>query len=233
MIDFDNEVTEPCSYTVNTIWNHYGALQGNYIGTRLDQGNILEVRGAQGTTGDTDISAAIQSALAQFPTLQVVGSVHGNWTQSIAQEAVSAALPTLPAIDAVVTQGGDGYGTAVAFSSSDRPMPIIIMGNRYDELKWWQEQRDSNGYQTISASATPGMSAVAFWTAQQLLAGKEVPKFIELPVLVIEEENLDDWLSITPKNGVANANYTLEWTTELINAHINDLPLPTPPLPTP
>ena len=232
-IDFDNEVTEPCAYTINTVWNHYGAVQGNYIGTRLQTGNILEIRGAQGTTGDTDISAAIHSSLAQFPGLKVADAVHGNWTQEIAQKEVTAKLPSLPQIDAVVTQGGDGYGTALAFAQSDRPMPIIIMGNRYDELKWWLEQRDAAGYQTISASATPGMSAVALWTAQQVFAGKDVPKFLELPVLVIEEENLDAWLSITPEDGVANADYTLEWTIDLIEAHINDTPLPAPPVPDP
>ena len=232
-IDFDNEVTEPCAYSINTVWNHYGAVQGNYIGTRLKQGNILEIRGAKGTTGDTDISSAIHASLAQFPGLKVVDAVHGNWTQELAQKEVTAILPSLPKIDAVVTQGGDGYGTALAFAQSDRPLPIIIMGNRYDELKWWQEQRDAKGYKTISASATPGMSAVALWTAQQVFAGKEVPKFIELPVLVIEEEDLDAWLSITPENGVANADYTLEWTVELIEAHIADTPLPSPPVPDP
>ncbi len=232
-IAFDNTVTEPCAYTINTIWNHYGALQGNYLRTRLEQGNVLEVRGAKGTTGDTDISAAIRSALAQFPTLKIVASVHGNWTQHIAQQEVAAILPSLPPIDAVVTQGGDGYGTALAFSATQRPMPIVIMGNRYDELKWWQDQRDANGYQTISASATPGASAVAFWTAQQILAGKDVPKFLELPLLVIEAETLDTWLAITPPNGTANADYTLEWTVELIDAHLDKTPLPAPPIPSP
>ena len=232
-IGFDNTVTEPCAYNINTIWNHYGAIQGNYLRTRLEQGNILEVRGAKGTTGDTDISAAIQSALAQFPNLKIVAPVRGNWTQHIAQKEVAAILPSLPQIDAVVTQGGDGYGTALAFAATQRPMPIIIMGNRYDELKWWQKQRDANGYQTISASATPGISAVAFWTAQQILAGKDVPKFLELPLLVIEAENLDTWLSMTPPDGTANADYTLDWTVELIDAHLERTPLPTPPIPSP
>lgn len=233
MIDFDNEVTEPCTYTINTIWNHYGAVQGNYIGRRLTTAQILEIRGAKGATADTDISAAIHASLAQFPGLQVVDAVHGNWTQETAHEAVTQILPSLPKIDAVVTQGGDGYGTALAFAQSDRPMPIIMMGNRYDELKWWQEQREATGYKTISASATPGISAVALWTAQQIFAGKEVPKFLEIPILVIEEENLDVWLSVTPEGGVANADYTLEWTLKLIEAHINDTPIPPPPVPNP
>ncbi len=232
VVVFDSQVTEPCVYTVTYVWANYGAVQGNYVGGRLNgQGNVLEVRGAKGSTSDTDISAATKAALARFPNVKVVTSVHAKWTQSIARQEVAAILPTLPPIDAVVTQGGDGYGVAQAFEAANRPMPVIIMGNRYDELKWWQEQRDKNGYHTISASATPGISALALWTAQQILAGKEVPKFVEAPLLVIEEKNLDTWLLATPPGGVADGDYTLAYTVNLIDANAAGTPLPSVPLP--
>lgn len=232
VVDFNAEVTEACSYTVGMLWEQYGAVQGSYLGNRLDQGNLLEVRGAPGNTSDTDISASIHASLANFPQLKVVEAVQGNWLQDMAQSAVGEALPTLPDIDAVVTQGGDGYGTALAFAESDRPMPIIIMGNRYEELKWWQEQRDANGYQTISASATPSISSVAFWVAQQRLAGKEdVPQYLGMPILVIDDETLDPWLSITSEGKVATPDYTQEWTVKLIDAQNIEAPLPLPPLP--
>ncbi|MEM9217727.1 MAG: substrate-binding domain-containing protein [Cyanobacteria bacterium P01_F01_bin.150] len=232
VVDFNAEVTEPCSHTVGMLWEQYGAVQGSYLGTRLDQGNLLEVRGAPGNTSDTDISASIHASLADFPELNVVESVQGYWLQDVAQTAVEEILPTLPDISAVVTQGGDGYGTALAFAASDRPMPIIIMGNRYEELKWWQEQRDASGYQTVSASATPSISSVAFWTAQQILAGKkDVPKYLGMPILVIEDETLDKWLAITSKGEVATPDYTQAWTVKLIDAQNLDAPLPLPPLP--
>ncbi|MEO0868143.1 MAG: substrate-binding domain-containing protein [Cyanobacteria bacterium J06642_11] len=232
VVDFNAEVTESCSYTVGMLWEQYGAVQGSYLGNRLDQGNLLEVRGVSGNTSDTDISASIHASLADFPQLKVVESVQGNWLQDVAQSAVETALPNLPDIAAVVTQGGDGYGTALAFAASDRPMPIIIMGNRYEELKWWQEQRDANGYQTVSASATPSISSVAFWVAQQILAGKEaVPKYLGMPILVIEEQTLDPWLAITSAGEVATPDYTQAWTAKLIDAQNLDAPLPLPPLP--
>lgn len=232
VVVFDSQVTEPCVYTVTYVWANYGAVQGNYVGGRLNgQGNVLEVRGAKGSTSDTDISAATKAALSRFPDVKVVASVYAKWTQTIAQQEVAAILPSLPRIDAVVTQGGDGYGVALAFAATNRPMPVIIMGNRYDELKWWQEQRLKHNYHTISASATPGISALAMWTAQQILAGKEVPKFVEAPLLVIEEKNLATWLAVTPEGGVADGDYSLEYTVNLIDANINGTPLPAVPLP--
>ena len=40
-----------------------------------------------------------------------------------------------------------------------------------DELALWKQMKAS-GYQTYSVSSTPGMSTIAFWIAQQALAGK-------------------------------------------------------------
>jgi len=61
-----------------------------------------------------------------------------------------------------VTQGGDGYGAAQAFKAAGRDMPVIIMGNRHDELTWWKEQKDASQYETMSVSIAPGVSTLAF-----------------------------------------------------------------------
>ena len=58
-------------------------------------------------------------------------------------------MPTLPKIDGVLTQGGDGFGAAKALQEAGRPTPIIILGNRQEELAWWAEQKKT-GYQTMS-----------------------------------------------------------------------------------
>ena len=40
--------------------------------------------------------------LKKYPNLKVVGSVHGDWTQTVAQKQVAGILPTLPQIDGVL-----------------------------------------------------------------------------------------------------------------------------------
>ena len=90
-----------------------------------------------------------------------------------------------------MTQGGDGYGAAQAFEAAGRPTPLIIMGNRQDELAWWKEQKDANGYETMSVSIAPGVSTLAFWVAQQILDGKKVPKDLVVPFLRIDQDNLE------------------------------------------
>ena len=108
----------------------------------------------------------------------------------------------------MVTQGGDGYGAAQAFAAAGRKTPLIIMGNRQDELQWWKEQKDANGYETMSVSIAPGVSTLAFWVAQKILDGQDVPKDLVVPFLRIDQDNLETNLANTEAGGVANVEYT-------------------------
>jgi len=132
-------------------------------------------------------------------------------------------LPSLGQVDAVVTQGGDGYGAAQAFKAAGRPMPLIIMGNRHDELTWWKGQKDASGYETMSVSIAPGVSTLAFWVAQQVLDGKDAPKDLTVPFLRIDQDNLEENLANTEAGGVANVEYTLEDAQKVINAAMQPL----------
>ncbi|MGH6943566.1 MAG: ABC transporter substrate-binding protein [Geminicoccaceae bacterium] len=233
VVVFDGIATAPCATKVSYDYVDMGKIEADYVAKRLDgKGNLLEIRGIAGVSVDGDISKGIHETVAEHPDLKLVGSVHGNWTQTVAQKEVAGILPTLPKIDAVVTQGGDGYGAAQAFKAAGRDIPIIIMGNRQDEMAWWKEQNTANGYETISLSSTPGVASIAFWTAQQLLAGKEgVPNFVEVPLLVFDEQQLDTWLKATPEGGVATPVYSQKWTVDLIDANAEGGELPKVPLP--
>ena len=75
-------------------------------------------------------------------------------------------------------------------------------------MQWWKEQKDKNGYETMSVSIAPGVSTLAFWVAQQILDGKDVPKDLTVPFLRIDQDNLEANLATTEKGGVANVEYS-------------------------
>ena len=209
VVSFDGIVTAPCAWRLTVDFKKMGAAEVDYLAKRLPQGgNLLETRGLAGTSIDQEIHQGILDAIKAHPNFHLVSSVYGNWTQTVAQKAVAGVLPGLPAIAGVVTQGGDGYGAAQAFAATSRPMPIIIMGNREDELSWWKQQHDKNGYQTTSASIAPGIVTLAFWVTQQILAGKTVPHDLQIPYLAISQDQLDQAVATTPKGGIANKLYT-------------------------
>lgn len=215
-------VTERCVHTVDYDWSAMGRVEMDYVAERLKgNGALLEIRGIAGDATDRNISDGIRKAARHYPGLKFVKTVRGDWTSSVARREVALALPSLPAIDAVATQGGDGYGAAMAFKAAGRPLPIIVMGNRQDELALWQQERDANGYQTVSVSATPSVSQVGFWVAQQILAGKRAPKFVQVPLVRIDAKDLDAWLATMPVGGAANPTYSQAQVVAMIDAAVN------------
>lgn len=219
VVSFDGIVTEPCAWRIAVDFQGMGESQIEYLAEKMpDGGNLLEIRGLAGVSVDDEIHAGIQAGVEKHPQFKIAGSVNGDWAQDVAQRAVAGILPSLPEIKAVVTQGGDGYGAAQAFAAADRPIPTIIMGNREDELRWWKEQKDANGYETMSVSIAPGVSTLAFWVAQQILDGKDVNKELVVPFLRIDQDNLEANLETTEAGGVANVEYSLEDAQKVIDA---------------
>ena len=155
------------------------------------------------------------------PQFKIVTSVTGNWDQTTAQKAVATVLPSLPDIVGIVTQGGDGYGAAQAFAAAGKPRPTIIMGNRQDELQWWKEQKEKDGYKTWSASIAPGVSTLAFWVAQQVLDGRtDVPHDLLVPYLAFTQDDFEAALPKIEVGSVASAEYTQEDAIKAIKANI-------------
>jgi len=219
VVVYDSLATEPCAIKLNVDYHDYGVQETEYMAKKLGgKGNILEIRGVAGSQVDIDISAGINDTLKKYPDMKKVGTVYGNWDGTITQKQVATILPTLPQVDGVLTQGGDGYGAYQAFKAAGRPIPVIIMGNRADELVLWKEMK-AKGYKTYSVSSAPGISTIAFWVAQQALAGKKIPNLVNVPLLAIQEDTLDAWLAKTPEGTAATPRYGLADTVELIDAN--------------
>ncbi|MCC8190381.1 MAG: ABC transporter substrate-binding protein [Planctomycetes bacterium] len=217
VVSFDNAITEPEAWRLITDFEYMGRTQVEFVASRFPEGgNLLEVRGLAGTYVNDAIHAGIMEGLEKHPNLTIVNEVYGDWTSSVAQKEVAGILPSLPEVVAVVTQGGDGYGTVKAFEAAGRDIPLVLMGNRYDELEIWQEMKDKNGYETMSLSIAPGASTIAFWTAIEILEGREVPKEIRLLPYIVTDENLAKNLESTPKGGVASIVYPRSWVQEMI-----------------
>jgi ribose transport system substrate-binding protein len=217
VVSFDGIVTEPCAYRIAVDFKAMGLSEVEYLAKKIPNGgNLLEIRGLAGVFVDDEISAGIHEGVKKYPQFKIVGSVHGDWAQDVAQKNVAGILPSLPEVVAVVTQGGDGYGAAQAFAAAKRPTPLIIMGNREDELQWWKKEKDASGYETMSVSIAPGVSTLAFWVAQQVLDGQKVPQDLVVPFLRIDQENLEQNLASTQKGGVANVEYSLDDAKKVI-----------------
>jgi ribose transport system substrate-binding protein len=222
VVSFDGIVTEPCAWRVVVDFKDMGEKQLEFLNTRLPKGgNLLEIRGLAGTSIDQSIHEGILAGVGKYPQFKIVGSVNGDWAEDVAQKAVAGILPSLPDIVGIVDQGGDGYGAAQALKGAGRPMPVIIMGNRQDELAWWKEQKAANGYYTWSASIAPGVSTLAFWVAQQILDGhKDIPHDLLVPYLAFTQDDFEAALPNIPVGGVASKEYSQDDAIKAIQANM-------------
>ena len=208
VVSFDGLVTEPCAYRVTVDYRALGRDEVEQMAKLQPKGgNLLEIRGLAGTSIDASIHAGIMDGIKIHPNFKIVGSVTGDWDQTTAQKAVATILPSLPPVVGVVDQGGDGYGAAQAFAAANKPRPTILMGNRWDELNWWKEQKSKDGYRTWSGSIPPGIATLGFWVAQQLLDGKKMPHDLTVPYLSFTQDNFEAALPSIPKGGVASHEY--------------------------
>ena len=222
VVSFDGLVTEPCAYRVVVDFEDMGRQEVEQMKAfHPEGGNLLEIRGLAGTSIDDAIHKGILAGVEANPQFKIVNSVTGNWDQTTAQKAVATVLPSLPDIVGIVTQGGDGYGAAQAFAAAGKPRPTIIMGNRQDELQWWKEQKEKDGYKTWSASIAPGVSSLAFWVAQQVLDGRtDIPHDMLVPYLAFTQDDFEAALPNIEVGSVASAEYTQQDAIKAIEANI-------------
>ena len=222
VIAFDSILSAPCAYTLNFDFFNYQAQVTEDIAKRLGgKGNVLIVRGVNGSAPDHDMYEGQMSVLKKYPDLKVVATVYGQATTSVAQTAVANVLPSLPHVDAVLAQGGgDDFGIAQAFSqfggSYEKHMPIIDGGGSSNFIHWWIEQKNKTGYSTISQNTTPGIGGAAFWLSFEIVKGAKPKKDMIMPVATVTNDNLADYAGLPP-GVIVSPSYSEEWVqTHLI-----------------
>lgn len=210
----DGPVTSTKPYELEFPLKEYEVISAKYIAQRLHgKGNVLDVRGVAGTGGDQTMQSGVVSGFKAYPGIKIVGSVYGGWDEATTESKVAQLLPSLPHIDAVIQQGGEGYGVAQAFQAAGRPVPLIVMGNRGEELQLWDKQNKKDGYTTLSLSANPGIGASAVYVGYDIATGQKVPLNMTFPNLEITQSSLHDYLNI-PTGGVATKAYSQQWTQQ-------------------
>lgn len=192
VVSFDSIVDLEGVYTMDYPWEEIGKDSVKFVSEKLNgKGNVVVVRGVSGAAPDQGIYAGITEEIKSYPDIKIVQEVIGEASATKTQEELTKVMASLPEVDAVITHcGGDAIGAVNAFEQSGKEMPIIIGDNTAEFINWWIEQ---DGYETLSQGSTPGCGAAAFWTALNILNGKEVPEKMMLSVPHIKIDNLNEY----------------------------------------
>src|SRR5690554_2242991 len=99
VISFDSVASAPCNYQLNFDFLGYKAEQAEAVMQMIGgEGNVIVVRGVAGSAPDEAMYSAQQSVLEKYPDVNVVATVYGQATASVAQSAIANVLPSLPRV---------------------------------------------------------------------------------------------------------------------------------------
>jgi ribose transport system substrate-binding protein len=218
VISFDSIARSPYAYKLDFDFVKLETTAGTYIAKLLHgHGNVVLVRGIAGSDPDIVMYSGMQKVLKRYPGLKVVSTVYGQATTSVAESKLSAILPSLPKIDAVLDEGGgDDYGIVQAFQAAHRPFPVIMGSGSAEFIHWWIQQYKKSHYQTISVNSAPGAAGSAgFWVTLDALNGMKVPTFADLPLGVVTTQNLMQYKNMQP-NTIVSPYYSNAWVMKNI-----------------
>lgn len=233
VITFDSVATEPCAYTLQADLAKFGAEGADGVIQAMGgKGNVIVVRGVVGSAPEKVIYDAQMAEIKKSPGIKVVSELQGEASNSVTQQAVQSALPSLPDIQGVIT-GGSTYGALQAFQSAGRPLPFGNFSNDGSELAFWKQLKAKDpSFKSSSVRPDPGQSAFALYEALEILNGKKVPKGLIMPDVRISDDTLDKWIAVTPESATAAWQWTQDETRAGIQAQAAKKDMPTPGIPT-
>jgi len=210
----DGPVTSEYCYQLNYNTPEMTKMLGDYLIERLGKdATWLSCRGVAGNPCDEGMEEGYKQA-REGTNIKVAAEVYCSWSNTIAQSEITSIIASLPKIDGISTQGGDDYGSAMAFEAAGLDVPLIVGQNRGNFLHWWYKQNQENGYTTMSASYNPSSTAAALYIIVDVLNGfKDLPNEIFYPYLTITQDELADYQDV-PDDGVACYVYDQKWVRE-------------------
>jgi len=169
-----------------------GATQAKWLAEKLGgKGKIVLLSGLAGATPAEDRLRCAQEEFAKYPDIEVLAQEYAQWSPVEGKKIMANWLVTYPQIDGVWADSGlQASGAVEAFQEAGKEIPPITGEdwNRY--LKMWKEL----GFPGYGVSFNTQMGAEAVKVALDIVQGKEVPHYVNLPKLIIDETTLDKYV---------------------------------------
>ena len=169
-----------------------GATQAKWLAEKLGgKGKIVLLSGLAGATPAEDRLRCAKEEFAKYPDIEVLAQEYAQWSPVEGKKIMANWLVTYPQIDGVWADSGlQASGAVEAFQEAGKPVPPITGEdwNRY--LKLWKQL----GFPGYAVSFNAQMGAEAVKVALDIVQGKPVPHYVNLPKLIIDQDNLDQYV---------------------------------------
>lgn len=198
VIATDAEVSSPDAIYVGIDQKGWAEMSARWLAETLDgKGTVVAINGVAGHPANEMRVAGYQEVFSEFPGIEIVNEVNGNWDQAQGQQAMQNILATYPDIDGVWVQDGMAAGAWRAMQDAGRDDIYATGEIRKDFIDIWSE----NSLKSGASVNPPGVMASALNVAVNMLMGKELKEpatagvygnAMYLPIPFISDENLGE-----------------------------------------
>ncbi len=172
VISFDQVVTEPCAYALESDWNRIPAVLAEWMAKELNgKGKVFVDRGLAGAPISSQLENGYLEVLKKYPDIEVIGNYNGEYALGPEQAGVASLLAAHPEVDGILTQGY-GTGAMKALADAGRPMvPVTAFSYNGTAVACLQTE----GAKCIQGANPAYLSSEAIKLAVDILDGKPKP----------------------------------------------------------
>jgi len=159
----------------------------------------------------------VKAALAEYPNVNVLTTVYGEWNQATAEAVMNDVVAAYPNIDAVITVGSMGMGALRAFQNAGRELPAITGDPTVEFIRFAAEQGDD--FIFAAPANPPGIGATSMAIGIYMINGYEFKDGVlnnnvyYYPVkTLVTPDNLDQYLK--EFEGADPATWISEYATD-------------------
>ena len=195
IINFDSLVdTDDVTAKVNTDSAQWGEQAAKFLLDAMGgKGKILILNGPAGISVSDDRRKGAQPVLdANKDNISILAETNTAYNVAPAQEAVTSLLFANPEIDGILSLGGAlSAGAVLALDKQSREQVPITGENARQFLELWKEK----GLKSWATMQPNWLGAFATYVAVQALEGRDVPAFVKIPLPIIDNSNIDEYLA--------------------------------------
>ncbi len=192
--NFDSLVdTKDLTTKIDTDQTEWGKLAAEWLVKQLSgKGNTLVLNGPAGVSVSDDRRKGAEPVFKANPGIKILAETNTPYNAAPAQEAVTNLLFSHPQIDGIWSQGGAlSAGAVTAFENQGRKLVPMTGENYRPFLEMWNAKK-----LTARGTQQPNwLAAFAIYAAVQALQGKDIPAYINVPLPIIDDTNLDSYLA--------------------------------------
>jgi ribose transport system substrate-binding protein len=172
VVSFDQVVSEPCAYALESDWNRIPAVLAEWIAKQLGgKGKVFVDRGLAGAPISAQLEKGYLDVLKKYPDIEVIGNYNGEYALGPEQAGVASLLAAHPEVDGILTQG---YGTGAIKALQDAGRRIVpVTAFSYNVAATTCAQTE--GAKCILGSNPAYLSSEAIKLAVDILDGKPKP----------------------------------------------------------